>query len=80
MATQRSPWRIWSTPASSRGKIIAGRPADVAEQIIAQSRRTGSANIIGFFAGNRADKASVQASYRMFGAEVIPTLLRAKAS
>lgn len=67
-------------PSILQDDIIAGRPADVAEQIIAQSRRTGSANIIGFFAGNRADKASVQASYRMFGAEVIPTLLRAKAS
>ena len=67
-------------PSILQEDTIAGRPADVAEQIIAQSRRTGSANIIGFFAGNRANRASVQASYRMFGAEVIPALLRAEAS
>lgn len=56
--------------------IIAGTAPEVAEQLIDQTRRTGAANVIGFFAGNWPDRAAVEESYRLFGEHVIPVLQR----
>ena len=63
-------------PSILQEDTIAGNPGEVTEQIIAQARRTGAENMVGFFAGNRLDRISVQESYRLFGTEVIPTLRR----
>lgn len=64
-------------PSILQEDTIAGSPEEVAEQILAQMRYTKSENIVGFFAGNRLDRASVQRSYRLFGTKVIPVLRRA---
>ncbi|CAH0447651.1 hypothetical protein LMG10661_03718 [Ralstonia syzygii subsp. syzygii] len=55
---------------------IAGTPRSVTEEIVHQMRETGAGNIIGFFAGNHDDRDAIQASYRLFGAQVIPVLSR----
>ncbi|MFJ2111783.1 MULTISPECIES: LLM class flavin-dependent oxidoreductase [unclassified Streptomyces] len=56
--------------------IVAGTAREVAEQLIDQTRRTGVANVIGFFAGNWPDRTAVEESYRLFGEQVMPVLQR----
>ncbi|GKT15681.1 LLM class flavin-dependent oxidoreductase [Acidovorax sp. SUPP2522] len=63
-------------PSILTDDIIAGTPVEVIEQIVEQARLTGAANIVGFFAGNRENRASFENSYRLFGTKVIPTLQR----
>lgn len=55
--------------------IIAGTPSDVTDQIVDQARILGSANFIGFFAGNLQDRRSIDQSFHLFGLKVIPRLL-----
>lgn len=64
-------------PSILQQDCIAGSPADVAEEITAQLRSTGAGHIVGFFTGDRQDRASVQRSYRLYGTEVIAVLQEA---
>jgi alkanesulfonate monooxygenase SsuD/methylene tetrahydromethanopterin reductase-like flavin-dependent oxidoreductase (luciferase family) len=57
-------------------EFIAGTPAQVAEQIIAQCRATGAGHILAIL-GRAVDEQRIQA-VKLFGEQVIPVLRRAE--
>jgi alkanesulfonate monooxygenase SsuD/methylene tetrahydromethanopterin reductase-like flavin-dependent oxidoreductase (luciferase family) len=57
-------------------EFIAGTPAQVAEQIIAQCRATGAGHILAIL-GRAVDEQRIQ-TVKLFGEQVIPVLRRAK--
>jgi alkanesulfonate monooxygenase SsuD/methylene tetrahydromethanopterin reductase-like flavin-dependent oxidoreductase (luciferase family) len=57
-------------------EFIAGTPAQVAEQIIAQCRATGAGHILGIL-GRAVDEHRIKA-VELFGAQVIPILRKAE--